>query len=395
MIMKKVYEYKKSHELFRKATEVIPGGIYGLQNPFTARLLPVDSYPFFAEKVKGVHLLDADGNDFIDYRCSIGEISLGYRDADVDEAVKIQLSKCDNTSLASTITVELASYIVSNVWSADWASFSKTPQEALRLAIKGAKSYTSRKKVVIFDGYRSINLKDSVITVPYGDIDALSAALTDEIAAVVLPLLLPTDGGILRGDSEYLRRVGRLTEERGSVLIVDEILSGMRTGLKGGDFAFKADTDIIVFGSSLSNGYSIGIVAGKEKFKTEFSELEYTENFFASATSVAATLATMKKMSSIDYDVAVEKKGTKLRSALEKASRLCGTELIFSGIPSIFAFRISDDPTFEKTSRLLSACAERGVLFSPYVNFVTAALEDYDIAATAEIFLAALKTLKN
>lgn len=394
MIMKKLYQYNKSHELFQKAAEVIPGGIYGLQNPFSARLFPIDSYPFFAEKVKGVHMLDADGNDFIDYRCSGGEISLGFRDNDVDEAVKTQMSKCDNTSLASPITVELASYIVSNIWAADWASFSKTPQEALRLAIKGAKSYTSRKKTIIFDGYRSINLKDSVVVVPYGDIEALSAALTDEVASVVLPFLLPTDNGILTGNEEYFRQVGRLTEERGTVLIVDEILTGMRTGLKGGDFTFKSDADIVVFGSSLSNGYSIGIVAGKDKFKTEFSELEYTENFFASATSVAATLATMKKMTALDYDVTVEKKGIELRQALEKAARSTGTDLTFSGIPAIFAFRISDDPSLDKTTALLAACAARGVLFSPYANFVTIALEDYDIKATAEVFSEALKTIK-
>lgn len=394
MIMKKTYQYNRSHELFQKATEVIPGGIYGLQNPFSARLFPIESYPFFVEKVKGVHMLDADGNDFIDYRCSGGEISLGYRDSDVDEAVRIQMSKCDNTSLASPITVDLASYIVSNIWSADWASFSKTPQEALRLAIKGAKSFTSRKKIIIFDGYRSINLKDSVIVVPYGDIDALSAALTDEVASVVLPFILPTDNGILIPNADYFSRVGRLTAERGALLIVDEILSGMRTGLKGGDFALKTDADIIVFGSSLSNGYPIGIVAGKDKFKTEFSELEYTENFFASATSVAAALATMKKMASVDYDATVEKKGFALRAALEKAARSAGKGLVFSGIPSIFAFRISDDPSLDKTTGLLAACAARGVLMSPYANFITAALEDYDIATTAEVFLEALKTIK-
>ncbi len=394
-MLSKPNDYKRSHELFAKATELIPGGIYGLQNPMTSKLFPIDSYPFFVEKAKGNHILDVDGNDFIDYRCSQGEISLGYREEKVEEAVRIQMTKCDNVTLASRITVELAEFIVSNIWTAEWVAFSKTPQEALRLAIKGARSYTSKTKTLIFEGYRSITMKDSVVTAKYGDIESVkNACTTYDVASVVFPTLLLTESGLTSPSQDFVTELRKFTKENGIILIFDDILTALRSHLKGGDFLYKTEADLLVVGSSVSNGYSFGAVVGKNSFKTEFAELEYTENFFASSISMAAALATLKTAIGMEFDTYVATLGKTLKQRLKETASKYNKTLTFSGIDSVFSFSLDDENSREKTAQILSFCASHGVLFSSGANFIPASLSDYDIDMTISVFDEALKSLK-
>lgn len=402
---RKINDYTKSREIFDRAVKVIPSGIYGHQGPGEGCFIPVDAFPFYAERAKGTYFWDVDGNRFIDYMCAYGPNILGYCDEEVDEAARKQLEKCNCTTAPSHIMVDFAELLVDTVASADWAFFAKNGNDVTTLAVMTARAHTRRKKIVFFKGYyhgvspwtQKIDysgvLEEEVcnnIYVDWNDINALKKVFEenkDQIAAVISqPYMhgnfvdneMPAEG--------FWQSVRDLCTKNGTVLIVDDVRAGFRLDLAGSDHYFGFEADLICFCKALANGYNVSAICGKDFLKSAVSGISFTGSYWMSAEPFAAGIACINKMRRLDLPKILNEKGRMLTDGLKNAASKHGIDLHVSGAPSLFYLRIANDDSLMLHQRWIAEMVKRGVYLTNHHNhFINYALSDEDIKETIEI----------
>lgn len=403
--MRKVYEYPKSRAAFERACKVIPSGIYGHQGPAEGCYIPIEAFPLYSSRAQGSYLWDLDGNKFIDYMCAYGPNVLGYNDPDVDEAAARQRAISDCTTLPNPVMIDFADLLVETVACADWAFFAKNGNDVTTCAVLTARAYTHRKKIVFFKGYyhgvspwtQKIDyagiLEEDVannIYVTWNDFDELQEAFEKnkgEIAAVIAqPYMhgnfadneLPAKG--------FWKKVRKLCDDTGTVLIIDDVRAGFRLDIAGSDHYFGFKADLICFCKALANGYNVSALCGREFLKNSVSSLSFTGSYWMSAVPFAAGIACINKMKRLNCPQMLIEKGTKLKNGLIAAALKYGYDLHVSGVPSLFYLRIADDPTLMLHQEWIAECVKRGVFFTNHHNhFINASLTDADIAETVEI----------
>ncbi len=413
--MRKVYEYPKSRAAFERACKIIPSGIYGHQGPTEGCYVPVEAFPFYASRAQGSYLWDLDGNKFIDYMCAYGPNVLGYNDPDVDEAAAKQRKLADCTTLPSSVMIDFADLLVDTVASADWAFFAKNGNDVTTCAVMTARAYTHRKKIVFFKGYyhgvspwtQKIDyagvLEEDVannIYVTWNDFDGLQEVFEQnkgEIAAIIAqPYMhgnfadneLPATG--------FWRKVRKLCDDTGTVLIIDDVRAGFRLDIAGSDHYFGFKADLICFCKALANGYNVSALCGRDFLKSSVSSLSYTGSYWMSAVPFAAGIACINKMKKLGCPQLLIDKGTKLKNGLINTALKYGYDLHVSGVPSLFYLRIADDPTLMLHQEWIAECVKRGVFFTNHHNhFINASLTDKDIAETIEVADEAFRVVKD
>ena len=413
--MRKVYEYPKSRAAFERACKIIPSGIYGHQGPTEGCYVPVEAFPFYASRAQGSYLWDLDGNKFIDYMCAYGPNVLGYNDPDVDEAAAKQRKLADCTTLPSSVMIDFADLLVDTVASADWAFFAKNGNDVTTCAVMTARAYTHRKKIVFFKGYyhgvspwtQKIDyagvLEEDVannIYVTWNDFDGLQEVFEQnegEIAAIIAqPYMhgnfadneLPATG--------FWKKVRKLCDDTGTVLIVDDVRAGFRLDIAGSDHYFGFKADLICFCKALANGYNVSALCGRDFLKSSVSSLSYTGSYWMSAVPFAAGIACINKMKKLGCPQLLIDKGTKLKNGLINTALKYGYDLHVSGVPSLFYLRIADDPTLMLHQEWIAECVKRGVFFTNHHNhFINASLTDKDIAETIEVADEAFRVVKD
>ena len=413
--MRKVYEYPKSRAAFERACKIIPSGIYGHQGPTEGCYVPVEAFPFYASRAQGSYLWDLDGNKFIDYMCAYGPNVLGYNDPDVDEAAAKQRKLADCTTLPSSVMIDFADLLVDTVASADWAFFAKNGNDVTTCAVMTARAYTHRKKIVFFKGYyhgvspwtQKIDyagvLEEDVannIYVTWNDFDGLQEVFEQnkgEIAAIIAqPYMhgnfadneLPATG--------FWRKVRKLCDDTGTVLIIDDVRAGFRLDIAGSDHYFGFKADLICFCKALANGYNVSALCGRDFLKSSVSSLSYTGSYWMSAVPFAAGIACINKMKKLGCPQLLIDKGTKLKNGLINTALKYGYDLHVSGVPSLFYLRIADDPTLMLHQEWIAECVKRGVFFTNHHNhFINASLTDKDIVETIEVADEAFRVVKD
>ena len=412
--MRKVYEYPKSRAAFDRACKIIPSGIYGHQGPAEGCYVPVEAFPLYSSKAQGSYLWDLDGNKFIDYMCAYGPNVLGYNDPDVDEAAAKQRRISDCTTLPNPVMIDFADLLVETVACADWAFFAKNGNDVTTCAVMTARAYTHRKKIVFFKGYyhgispwtQKIDyagvLEEDVannIYVTWNDFDELQEAFEQnkgEIAAVIAqPYMhgnfadneLPKEG--------FWKKVRKLCDDTGTVLIIDDVRAGFRLDMAGSDHYFGFKADLICFCKALANGYNVSALCGRDFLKSSVSSLSYTGSYWMSAVPFAAGIACINKMKKLGCPKLLIEKGTKLKNGLVTTALKYGYDLHVSGVPSLFYLRIADDPTLMLHQEWIAECVKRGVFFTNHHNhFINASLSDKDIAETLEVADEAFKVVR-
>ena len=401
----KINSYTRSREIFDRATKVIPSGIYGHQGPAEGCFIPVDAFPFYAERAKGSYFWDVDGNRFIDYMCAYGPNILGYCDEVVDEAARKQLEKCNCTTAPSHVMVDFAELLVDTVASADWAFFAKNGNDATTLAIMTARAHTRRKKIVFFKGfYHGVSpwtqkldysgiLEEEVcnnIYLEWNDLEGLRATFDKykgQIAAVISqPYMhgnfndnsLPADG--------FWQGVRNLCTENGTVLIVDDVRAGFRLDMAGSDHYFGFEADLICFCKALANGYNVSALCGKDFLKNTVSGISFTGSYWMSAEPFAAGIATINRMKELGGPAVLIEKGRMLKEGLIAAAEKHGHKLVVSGVESLFYLRLADDDSLMMHQRWIAEMVKRGVYLTNHHNhFINYSLTDEDIKETCEI----------
>ncbi|MBE6669244.1 MAG: aminotransferase class III-fold pyridoxal phosphate-dependent enzyme [Ruminococcaceae bacterium] len=410
---RKLNDYTKSREIFDRAVKVIPSGVYGHLGPGEGCFIPVEAFPFFAERAKGSYFWDVDGNRFIDYMCAYGPNIMGYNDEEIDEAARKQLEKCNCTTSPSHIMVDFAELLVDTVASADWAFFAKNGNDVTTLAIMTARAHTRRKKIVFFKGYyhgvspwtQKIDysgvLEEEVcnnIYVDWNDLDGLKRVFAEnkgQIAAVISqPYMhgnfmdneMPAEG--------FWKSVRELCTKNGTVLVIDDVRAGFRLDIAGSDHYFGFEADLICFCKALANGYNVSALCGKNFLKNTVSGISYTGSYWMSAEPFAAGIACINKMRRLDLPKILMEKGKTLTEGLKATAEKHGYDLRVSGAPSLFYLRIANDDSLMLHQRWIAEMVKRGVYLTNHHNhFINYALSDEDIKETIEIADEAFRVL--
>ena len=422
----------KSEELFEKAKKLIPGGVNSPVRAF-------QPYPFFTKRAKGSHIFDVDGKEYIDYCLAYGPLILGHAHPKIIEAVKAQL---ENGSLYGTPTeqeVELAELISSAVPSAEMTRLVSTGGEATMSAIRAARGYTGKKKIIKFEGCyhgahdyvlvkagsgaTTFGMPDSLgipeettkntIVVPFNDKEKLEEAVKknkDDLAAVIVEPVIGNIGVVLPKEG-FLETLRELTENYGTVLIFDEVITGFRLALGGAQEYYGVTPDMTTLGKILGGGFPMAAYASKEeimKMIAPSGKVYQAGTYSGNPISVAAGLAALKilRAEGKEFYAKMEEKCETIVKPLRKIIGESNLKLQINHIASMFQLFFAEKAVYDYASAKTADNAKylrfhknlltQGVFLPPSqfeTCFLSAVHSSEDLDRTVACFISALQAI--
>lgn len=359
-----------SKKLFQRAKTVLAGGISSSARATTTGDLP---YPLYLTRGSGSRVWDADGHQFIDYLLSYGAVILGHRNAEITAAVTDQLQRGTMFGTCNTVEVDLAAQICSMVPGADLVRFASSGSEAICGAIRAARGFTGKTKILKFEGHyhgwvdvlaisnrptlqeagplesptshphsRGIppGVVDDVIIAPWNQREILQTILqrhAGQLAALILEPMVANNACIMPQPG-FLEWVREQCTARGIVLIFDEIVTGFRVAPGGAAQFLKVVPDIAVFSKAIGGGFPISAFAGHrdimELVAANISKHGGTYN--GNPVCAAAALATLRKISQPGVLDGIENHGRTLIQAIQRAAHDRGVPCVVQGVGSMF-----------------------------------------------------------
>lgn len=396
---------EKSNQLYNRAVGLIPSVTQTLAKGPGQWIKGVA--PKYLAKGKGSHVWDVDGNEYIDYMMAVGPLSLGYAYPRVDEAIKKQLEDGITFSMMHPLEVEVAELMRDIIPNAEAVRYSKTGADATSAAIRLARAYTNKNKVLCcgyhgwHDWYIAVTARNHGIpeavqaisyTFNYNDIDSVKNSLDDDVAAIILePVVFqePKD--------DFLQKLADLCDKKGIVLIFDEMWTGFRMDLGGAQKYFGITPDLATYSKAVANGMPISILTGKRKIMDLAEEdIFFYTTFGGEALSLAAVVATVNEIRDKDVIKHLAGQGKKLKEGYnEIASKLGLNFTRMSGYNWRSIAQFDDkagDPLIQK-SLMQQEMIKRGVLWQGFFN-MSFSHSDSDVDYTLQALEASLSVLK-
>ena len=299
--------FDRSQCLLERAERVIP---LGAQTFSKSRIqFPPGAAPLFATHGDGGKVYDVDGNEYVDLMSALLPNVLGYRDPDVDLAIRRQLTRGISFSLATEAETALAERLVKHIPCAEMVRFGKNGTDATSAAVRLARAATRRDRMMLcgYHGWqdwyigattRNLGVPASVSAlshmVPYGDLaatDALFRQHPGEFAAIILE-----PAGATEPPDGYLQGLIDLAHRHGALVIFDEIITGFRWSLGGAQARYGVTPDLACFGKAMGNGMPIAAVVGRAEIMRLMEDIFFSGTFGGEALSIAAAIATIDKM---------------------------------------------------------------------------------------------------
>lgn len=317
-----------SQALYERALKTIPMATQTFSK--SAQNFVRGACPLFLERGDGGRVWDVDGNVYLDYLLGLLPIVLGYRDPDVDGAIRDQLERGIVFSLATELEAEVAELLVRLIPCAEQVRFGKNGSDATSAAIRLARWMTRRDKVIAcgyhgwHDWYigttaRHFGVPEAVraltTAVDFDDVDALDQALAADPGAYACIILEP-DGAHIPSPG-YLKAVQDLARGHGSLLVFDEIVSGFRAHLGGAQVVHGVTPDLACFGKSMANGMPISAVVGPRDLMKGMEDVFFSGTFGGECLSLAAAKATIGKLEREDGPGRLTALGRRLRAVTE------------------------------------------------------------------------------
>jgi glutamate-1-semialdehyde 2,1-aminomutase len=424
--------HDESRALYDRALDVLPGGV---NSPVRA----VRPYPFFVERGDGAHVIDADGNRYLDYAMGYGPLLLGHDLPDpVTAAVQRRASEGPMYGAPTEVEVELAEFVARHVPGVEMCRFVNSGTEATVSAVRLARGYTDRDKIVVMQGgYHGAQestlvegdrsgtapsspgipdaFAEQTIAVPFNDEQAISAVFEErgeEIAAVLTEPILG-NYGIVEPVEGYHGTLRSLCDEHGALLVFDEVITGFRVGgLACAQGEFGVTPDLTTFGKIVGGGFPVGAIGGRAEIIEAFTpagEVFQSGTFSGHPVTMAAGLETLRYAAENDVYAHVNGLGERLRSGLEDliADRAPAYEVLGrnSMFKVLFARREHESPyprdgadvaaaNTERWERLFwPAMRDRGIFLTANQfesQFVSAAHTEEDVEVTLEAYKEAL-----
>ncbi len=404
---------ENTEKLYQKALELVPGAILGIRRPYN--FVPGE-YPIFFDSAKGGRVQDVDGNEYIDMLCAYGPIIIGHREGEIDDAVIEQIrEKGFCFSLTQACQNELAEKMRELIPCCEKMVFVKTGSDATTAAIRIARAYTEREKIVRC-GYHGWHdwcvevkggippkLYEDIHEVEYNELDQLEDMLRkvgDKTAAVIItPLGHPLADKVQYPKPGYLEGVKELTHKYGAVLIFDEIRTGFRVNLGGAQKEFGVTPDLAAFGKAMANGYAISSVVGKKEIMDVLIDKVFlSSTFFPNSLAQIAALKTIELLERDNMLEIIKQKGERFAGKVTKAIEESGIPAEFSGAPWMpFVTFIPDEEKRHRKYRkeFYTQLIRRKVFLQPFHHgYIAYRHTDEDLDYAAQSIAEALNELK-
>jgi glutamate-1-semialdehyde 2,1-aminomutase len=426
--------FEKSEKLFEESLKYLVGGVNSPVRAFKS----VGGQPVFIQKGKGSRVWDVDGNEYIDYVLSWGPLILGHANDQIVNAIK-QISNYGTSFGAPTeLEIEMAKAVVDAVPSIEMVRFVNSGTEATMSAIRLARGYTGRKKIVKFDGcYHGHadsllvsagsgvatlgipgtpgipeELAQLTIVLPYNNIDAVKETFEkygEEIACVIIE---PIAGnmGVVAPSKEYHQELREITQKYGSLLIWDEVMTGFRVAFGGAQELYGITPDLTTLGKVIGGGLPVGAYGGKKEIMEHVAPegpVYQAGTLSGNPLAMAGGLRQLQILKEKNPYPELDKKGQKLEKGLKELAEKYGIPSTVNRVGSMLTafftdkevvdFETAKSSDVEKFGKFFRLMLERGVYLAPSqfeAGFLSTAHSDEDIEETLNKAEDSFKLLK-
>ena len=424
----------RSRQLFSQAQQYIPGGVNSPVRSF--RL--VDGHPRFIERGQGSRVWDVDGNEYLDYLCSWGPLILGHAHPEVVDAVKRAAEGGTSFGAPTEREVELAEIICGAFPSIDRVRLVNSGTEACMSAIRLARAYTSRNKILKFSGCyhghadgllvkagsgalaqgipTSAGIPESyasqTLVAEYNDLDSVTrffAEFAEDVAAVIVE---PVAGnmGVVPPSQGFLEGLRRLTRLNGALLIFDEVITGFRVASGGAQAAYRVNADITCLGKIIGGGLPVGAYGGAKEIMDMVAPLGpmyQAGTLSGNPLAVSAGVATLKVLQRPGVYERLDTLGSQLAQGLKNAATEVGVPITVNRVGSMFTTFFGAGPVdtlaraeqadTQTYASFFNKMLDSGVYLAPSqyeAGFVSLAHNEEDIGRTIATAEEALRQLK-
>ena len=415
-------KWKKSHRLYKKACELIPGGVNSPVRAFRA----VGGSPIFIDRAKGSKIYDVDGNAYIDYVLSWGPLILGHAYPKVVNALKKAIERGTSYGAPTILEIELAELVLKAYPSMDKVRMVNSGTEATMSAIRVARGFTGRDKIIKFEGCyhghadgllvkagsgaTTFGVPDSpgvpksyaknTITLPFNDVNALTAVIKNEWKSIACVIIEPVVGniGCVLPKSGFLESLRTLTKDYGIVLIFDEVMTGFRVSYGGAQAYYGITPDMTCLGKVIGGGLPVGAYGGKKQIMAMVSPegpVYQAGTLSGNPLAMTAGIETLKILSKDGIYEKLENISALLERGLRDAAKTAGVKTRFYRAGTMFCTYFTDTNVVDyetaktsdtsKFSRFFSAMLQRGVYIAPSqfeAGFISLAHTEKDIEKT-------------
>jgi len=334
--------------------------------------------PIYLRSGKGSHVIDVDGNEYLDYTMGVGPLSLGYSYDRIDNAIKKQLESGITFSLMHPLELEVAELIHEIIPNAESIRFSKSGADVTSAAIRLARAYTGKNTILCcgyhgwHDWYISVTdrnkgipeaIQQMTYTFNYNDINSVIDSIDDDTAGIILePVVFeePKDN--------FLHKIRKICDEKGIVLIFDEMWTGFRMAMGGAQEYFGIKADLSTFSKAVANGMPLSILTGKREIMNLLEkDVFFFTTFVGETLSLAAakeTILELKEKNVIEY---LDKFGKTLKDGINQLVESYDIPFIKAigyNFRTLIAFDASYGNPLEMKSHLQQELIKNGILWS-------------------------------
>jgi glutamate-1-semialdehyde 2,1-aminomutase len=410
----------------------MPGGVNSPVRAFKN----IHGNPIFFEKAQGAYLFDADGNKYIDYIGSWGPMIMGHSHPEVVNAIKNQAELGTSYGAPTSLESDVASLIIENVPSIEKIRMVNSGTEATMSAVRLARGFTNRNKIIKFDGcyhghvdsllikagsgVSTFGLPDSpgipedlakhTITCPYNDIEAfiqIFNSVKDDLATVIVE---PIAGnmGFVPGTLEFLQTIRAYTESNDSILIFDEVMSGFRVSLGGAQEIYNIKPDLTALGKVIGGGLPVGAFGGKKEIMNYLAPegpVYQAGTLSGNPLAMAAGATLLNLLIAQNPYKELEEKAKVILNGVKEIMISSGIPFSTNQIGGMFGFFFSEElpkniddvskTNDEMFSSFINACIKNGIYFAPSkyeAGFISATHGNMEINKTLEIVNKIVKT---
>jgi len=427
-------KHNKSRVLFKKAKRLMPGGVNSPVRAFKA----VGGTPLFIKSAKGSRIYDEDGNEYIDYVLSWGPMILGHAHPQVTKALQKAAEKGTSFGAPTSLEIELASMICKAYPSMEMVRMVNSGTEATMSAIRVARGFTGRDKVIKFEGCyhghadgllvkagsgaATFGVPTSpgvpkdyarhTITLPFNDLKLLQRVIKKEaknIACVILEPVIGNSGCILPQPG-FLRGLKKLTGKYGIILIFDEVMTGFRVSYGGAQKAFGIKPDMTCLGKVIGGGLPVGAYGGKKEIMRNVAPegpVYQAGTLSGNPLAMTAGIETLKILSKPDTYKKLMAKSKTFEEAMKDASKRAGIKTKFYRAGTMFCTYFTDrevrnfsdaaNTDTQKFAKFFRKMLDRGINLAPSAyeaGFMSLAHSQADINRTARAAYRAFKEIK-
>ena len=424
----------KSKELFQRAQSSIPGGVNSPVRAFKS----VGGTPIFLQSAKGAYLYDVDGNRYLDYINSWGPMILGHAFEPVVQAIQHKAVESTSFGAPTELEVEMAELVKSMVPNVDLVRMVSSGTEACMSAIRLARGFTGRNKIIKFEGcyhghadsflvkagsgVATFNIQTipgvtagvsmDTLTAPFNDLEAVKRLVDEnkgEIAAIITEPI-PGNMGCILPQEGFLEGLRKLCTQEGILFILDEVMTGFRLATGGAQERLNIEADLVTYGKVIGAGMPVGAFGGKEDIMKHISPLG---NVYQAGTLSGNPLAMIAGFTLLNYlkdhpvvYTELEEKGSYLQKGLEQVLSGSNIPFVINHIGSMISIHFSDHPVIDFASastannaffnKFFHAMLDRGIYLPPSAFetwFLSNALSQKDLDITIEAVRESLEEL--